>query len=110
MNENPNLVTESGREHLSLADRAGLLDADVFSLMQLKPEYDGSNGSTCHEFNRLVSMIRSCARACRDDSPSAAGWRTAHLSRTECLVLAWRRGGHEEEHRVYLLAYPRRTP
>lgn len=117
MNPNPNLITESGREHLSRADRAGLLEADALDLQMHAPKYNGRNGHQVHQFNQLLGNVRGCILDCRmPDEKWTKSWAAgrmgddsagSNLSKTECRVLAWRRGGVEEYDRVTRLAYPR---
>jgi hypothetical protein len=115
MNPNPNLITESGREHLSLAVRAGLLEADVLDLQARRPPVDHKKafenwqlyGHPVHQFNQLIGNIRACVRDCRRENAMDKSWGRLNLSKIECLVLAWRRGGVAEHDRVYALAYPR---
>lgn len=115
VNPNPNLITESGREHLSLADRAGLLEADVLDLQRNAPKYDHQKavadwaqyGHPVHAFNVLIGNVRQCAELAR--RPEVRPDTLRLISTIECLVLAWRRGGVAEHDRVHALAYPRRT-
>ncbi len=106
----PNLITASGRESMSLDDRIALLDADVTQLTagNLNPNwrresgetftewsrqdwYDGA-GSRAHAFNSLVGWLRGFVHM----HEKHMGFRLDALSRAECLLLAWRRGGFNE--------------
>lgn len=101
MIEEPDFVTQSGREHLSLADRVGLLKSDLLWLQQHRP-----GGAQTHDHNNLIGAVQGTILGCgvhsKDDT-----WGRINLSKTECRVLAWRRGGHDEHKRVLRLAYPR---
>lgn len=115
MKDNPNLITESGREHLSLADRAGLLNADLLWFQMNRPKYDRSDKSTdapCHAAGALLGRIRACIKACTSKEVlNGVSWGTINLSKVECEVLAWRRGGYVEATRVHALAWrDYRTP
>lgn len=102
------LIELSGRESLSFEDRLGLLDADVF---WLKAQH--ITAAETHDMNALiawVSDVRYHVERC--DARRAAGATEnidprpvvlEYLSRFECRVLAWRRGGHAEEKRVRFL-------
>lgn len=101
MNPDPNLVTESGREHLSLAHRVGLLKQDLLRLEQRRP-----SGADVHDWNNLRGSVQACILGCTATS-KVDTWGHVNLSKTECRVLAWCRGGHAEHKRVSALAYPR---
>lgn len=119
-NENPNLFSESGREHLSLADRLTLLENDLLTLQS--PGYkrdDPKSWHPIHQFNALRGSIQACIRDVhrhlkfvqikRDwsDTPiPTKSWGMLSLSKTECRILAWRRGGVFEHDRITKLAYP----
>lgn len=95
---------KSGREDLSLADRQGLLASDALWLQGFNVTRDEANldlyWSTSHARNQLLGAVRSCTK----DSD----WARRNISKVECMVLAWRRGGYAEYLLVHDEAYPRR--
>lgn len=101
------LVNVSGREDLSVGDRIGLLRAAL-----LHPPLNGISEATIavnqaiHDVKLTVCDIRGtielCERAYARGETDATLARGAHLvlSPIECLVLAWKRGGHLEYQRI----------
>jgi hypothetical protein len=101
----PDLIFVSGRESMSMPERKALLAADVVQLEHgpLNPNYrkdcgipysvwwKGPDAAKCHAFNSLIAWADSAAR--HETS-------TTFMSQVECCVLAWRRGGAEEEARI----------
>lgn len=109
MNIDPDLIYESGREHLPLEDRVGLLRQDDLLLQANRPIYDPdadkkveyaqSTGHQAHQFNQLRGMINGVIRDC-DAKGDANTWGRSWLSKCECRILAWRRGGVTEYNRI----------
>ena len=111
-----NLITSSGREELSLADRIGLLRADMEWLRRYCPTFEsredrrqtyrdfifGPSGQTIHDVNCTLgyaSMLvgiheRAVAQNITNHLPVRDG--ACSLSELECQILAWRRGGLRE--------------
>lgn len=101
----PDLISTSGRESLPLADRIGLLRAAM-----LHPPFTGipvrSVTQEIHDLKLTVGWIRGAIDLY--DTAIARGETEARLARgadrvvspVECLVLAWKRGGHREFQRV----------
>lgn len=99
------LVNRSGRESSPVADRVGLLRAAL-----LYPPFTGvpvrSVTQRIHDVKLTIGWIRGAVELY--DAAIARGETEARLSRgadlifspVECLVLAWRRGGHGEFQRV----------
>lgn len=112
----PDLVWTSGREALEPTARIGLLEADILWLQGAMPRYapgtdygafDRANGSTVHAINQAIGVIRSAAARWRRfaalpayTTGTARAWANAALTSIECDVLALRRGGVAEYHRV----------
>lgn len=105
--DNPDLVERSGREGLSLTDRAGLLRADLLG----KPFTGIDDGTRAvsqaiHDLKLTVGAIRStitlyeqALKRGQTDETLKKGARS-FFSPIECQILAWRRGGHREWLRV----------
>lgn len=97
----PNLISTSGRESEPIADRVGLLRAAL-----LYPPFTGipvrSVTQAIHDLKLTVGWIRGAlelydtaiARGVPEERLSRGADRV--LSPVECLVLAWKRGGHVE--------------
>jgi hypothetical protein len=112
----PDLVRVSGRESLEPADRVGLLEADLMWLVSTMPKYeqgtdygvfDRAHSSTVHALNQTVGAIREVSSrwqrfaALPGRTPeNARAWADAAISPVECDVLALRRGGASEFHRI----------
>lgn len=101
----PDLVSTSGRESIGVADRVGLLRAALLQ-SPLTGVPAGSVTQEIHDLKLTVGWVRGTvemyesARAHGEtDERLSAGARLV-LSPVECLVLAWRRGGHPEFQRV----------
>jgi len=101
------LVTASGREDLSVSDRIGLLRAAL-----LHTPFNGITDTTVaatqsiHDLKLTICDIRGTIDLCErayargeTDATLARGARLV-LSPIECLVLAWKRGGHLEYQRI----------
>lgn len=97
----PDLVSASGREDLPVSDRVDLLRASL-----LHPPLTGiptrSVTQEIHDLKLTVGWVRGAiglyeAAVARGESDSGLGLG-AHLilSPVECLILAWKRGGHQE--------------
>ena len=101
----PNLISTSGRETDPIVDRVGLLRAAL-----LYPPFTGipvrSVTQAIHDLKLTVGWIRGAIELY--DEAVARGVPEARLARgadrvfspVECLVLAWKRGGHAEFQRV----------
>lgn len=121
-NDYPNLVTESGRETMELGERVALLAADVEMLKsgqkfyhgadvpfmdeprradwddwQLRTEQD-DHGNKAHAFNSLLGILSGVLQL--HERGKIGALKPGHLSRVECELLAWRRGGFYEWRRV----------
>jgi hypothetical protein len=101
------LVNLSGREDMPVSDRIGLLRAELM----LAPFGGVSEATiaatrTIHDIKLTIVGIRGiidlCERAYARGETDVTLGRGAHLmlSPIECLVLAWKRGGHREYLRV----------
>lgn len=102
----PDLIATSGREGMPLADRIGLLRAAL-----LHPPFTGipvrSVTQEIHDLKLTVGWIRGAidlydaaiARGTPEDRLARGADRV--ISPVECLVLAWKRGGHGEYQRVW---------
>ena len=107
------LIETSGRESMPFEDRLGLLDADVF---WLKAQH--ISAAETHDANALIAWVgdvRYHVERCnaRREAGEVSGTDPKpaileYLSRFECRVLAWRRGGNAEEKRVRMLQSRRR--
>ena len=105
MNAVPDLIAVSGRSDLPTADRVGLLRAALLHrpLVGIPVR---SVTQEIHDLKLTVGWIRSAVELY--DAAVARGETEARLSRgadlvlspVECLVLAWKRGGHREFRRV----------
>lgn len=99
------LINSSGRESEPISDRVGLLRAAL-----LYPPFTGvpvcSVTQEIHDVKLTIGWIRGAIELY--DAAIARGQTEAKLSRgadlifspVECLVLAWKRGGHAEYQRV----------
>lgn len=97
------LVNVSGREGMSVSDRIALLRADLMNdPFRGVTEATVASSRTIHDIKLTMCAIRSTLEMCDEayargetDATLAKG---AHLvlSPVECVVLAWRRGGHRE--------------
>lgn len=107
MVERPDFITTSGRENLRVSDRIGLMHQDLL-LVPLNGITSNTRAvsQAIHDLKLTVGRIRSTIelydRAIERGVPEALLARGADhvLSDTECLILAWRRGGHQEYLRV----------
>jgi hypothetical protein len=101
------LVNVSGREDMSVSDRIALLRTDLMNdPFRGITEATVANSQTIHDIKLTVGHIRStlemCDRAYARGETDETLSKGAHLmlSPVECVVLAWRRGGHREYQRV----------
>ncbi len=101
----PDLINVSSNEHLSVADRINLMrGALLFPPFTLIPER--SVTQSIHDLKLTVGRIRNTIalydRAIERGTSEETLAKGANrmLSDTECLILAWRRGGHLEYERV----------
>jgi hypothetical protein len=105
--DDPDLIERSGREGLSLTDRAGLLRHDLL----IRP-FNGITDATSavtqviHDLKLTVGAIRNtialyeqAIERGQTDETLKKGARS-FFSPIECQILAWRRGGHREWLRV----------
>lgn len=83
----------SGREDLPVVDRIGLLVYDKLWLEGLP-----GDAAMVHDRANLVAMI-SMMRDC-SELGILSHIVERELSTAECLVMAWRRGGHQEYRRI----------
>lgn len=87
----PDMIETSGREYMTLAERAALLELEAgrFARRRVTAFAAGRN---------LVGLLRAVAESLRA-RPSYPQWQemrraaTAAMSRAECLALAWHRAG-----------------
>lgn len=90
----------SGRESLTLVERADLMAAE---LLQLQASSPTGCGRDVHQLNNLLGNMHACVRHCRMGDPKQ--WGIINLTKTELRVMAWRRGGvtayDEETDRLY---------
>jgi hypothetical protein len=107
MKDRVDLVNVSGRENLPVSQRVALLAADLmFEPFVGITEASRASSQTIHDLKLTVGRIRgtielhaeAVARGQNDET--LAKGADSFLSETECLVLAWRRGGHREYKRV----------
>jgi len=101
------LITTSGRETLTVKDRVGLLRAALFY-----PPFNGITQDTraatqaIHDLKLTIGWMRGTIdlydRAVERGQTEEALAKGADkmLSRVECVILAWKRGGHPEYKRV----------
>lgn len=89
---------KSGREDLPMNERQQLLANEILWLKSAMPQWDGNNGRVVHDLNSLLGRMQSCAKG--------GSWAEAHISKTELLVMAYRRGGFEEFKRTQDVIYP----
>lgn len=113
----PDLISTSGRETMSVSGRIGLLQAELLfaPFTGVGPETPART-QPIHDLKLTIGWIRNTielhARAVargQNDETLAKGANTM-LSWLECLVLAWKRGGHEEWKRVRREQEVRRDP
>ena len=107
----PNLITASGRETMSLIDRIDLLRADLMAppFLGIEPNVGRTPNQNVHDLKLTIGWIRNVialyeqaiARGQTNESLERGSNRM--VSPIECLVLAWRRGGHSEYQRVHRL-------
>jgi hypothetical protein len=107
----PDLIVRSGRESLPLEDRIALMEANCVQLEAdagRNPNWRGAacgilfsewdrqdhtdHGSKAHAFNSMLGRLRGLTQTYRKEIGIREGW----LSRYECEILAWRRGGFFE--------------
>jgi len=103
------LVLCSGRESLPLTERVGLLRADSAWLQGMDPSGPSrrGQGDFIHDLVQLYALINDTVfffeKSAKHDDDRTRIEGSVHLafiSRLECRVLAWRRGGHQEERRI----------
>ncbi len=89
---------------MPIADRVDLIRADATWLTSIQPEppagrwtraFSNQNGAVIHDLVNTTHWIISCA-----DQHHRHPMSGEMLSRMECAILAWRRGGHEEYKRI----------
>ena len=95
--ELPDLISTSGRETLPLEERLILIYNDVLWL-----QCQQRTGAEVHDANVLIGWCQATAKRAASESPSLLKAMTTMkaLPIVECRLLAWRRGGHQEEQRV----------
>jgi hypothetical protein len=101
----PDLIHRSGRESLTINERIDLLRADV-QQAPFTNVPERSVNQSIHDLKLTIGRIRSTIELY--EQAKARGTTDAQLqqgadlvlSDTECLMLAWRRGGHLEYVRV----------
>lgn len=111
----PDLVQTSGRETMSVSSRIGLLETEL-----MFPPFNGIGDATrsvtqaIHDLKLTVGWMRSSIVTYKEavargqtDQTLAKGADTM-LSWLECLILALKRGGHEEWVRVRKEQHARR--
>lgn len=104
-------VLRSGREDLPLSERIGLLRVDSAWLGGMEPSGPGfrGGGDFVHDLRCLYAYINDLVYTCERKPTWGEGCfddgtpRVDFVSRLECRALAWRRGGHQEERRVWRL-------
>jgi len=101
----PDLVSVSGREDLPVADRVDLLRAALLS-SPLTGIPTRSVTQEIHDLKLTIGWVRGAIElydgaVARGEGEDRLG-RGAHLilSPVECLILAWKRGGHREFQRI----------
>jgi hypothetical protein len=104
-------ATVSGREDLPVADRIGLMRADLFTrpFIGVSPHVGRTECDTIHDLKLTIGRIRGTIEMF--ERAKARGVADADLERgankvlspIECLILAWRRGGYPEYKRVRAL-------
>lgn len=108
MSESIDLVNASGRESMPVSDRVDLMRAEL-----MQPPFAGVTEATIaatqavHDVKLTICRIRGTIELY--DAAVARGETEARLSRgadlilspTECLILAWKRGGHREYQRIH---------
>ncbi len=102
------LVLSSGREEMSIKDRAGLLRVDMDWLRGQKPPmpreaskrraFFNVNGASIHDANCLIGYADSVVHLLGRGSKISLD--RLGLSELECQMMAWRRGGHAEYKRT----------
>lgn len=93
MGTSPDLVTTSGREDMTMGDRMGLLAWNRVWL-----EVQPGNGAVVHDRAQLLEIM-TLLDHCHTKS-SLQYVLAREISSVECLVMAWRRGGHTEYRRI----------
>lgn len=104
----PDLISTSGRETMPLADRIALLQAELLHppFTGLSPGVGPTPTQNIHDLKLTIGWIRDTielykrAIARRQSDETLAQGAIRFISPIECLVLAWRRGGHPEYQRV----------
>lgn len=101
------LITLSGRESNTVAERIDMLRTDLMyePFLGISSETRASS-QTIHDLKLTIGRIRNTIalyeqakkRGTSDELLEKGANRM--MSDTECLVLAWRRGGHKEYERV----------
>lgn len=87
----PNMVTESGREDLSVADRLALIEQDRLYLQQNWRKHCTTEMGA-HSIGQLINWSSHPAR----DLAAGKEVTSDTLSKWECELMAWRRGGENE--------------
>lgn len=110
MSVEPDLITESGRESMTLQDRMDLLESDLMRepFLGITQETRASS-QTIHDLKVTIGYVRGTVDLYRQakrrgtaDELLQRGARSM-VSPAECWILAWRRGGHAEWKRVVKL-------
>lgn len=104
------LVNISGRENLEPGVRVALMTTDLWTEPFIGiSEASIASSQTIHDLKITVGIIRSVIKLYHDaiargqtDETLAKG-ADVFFSEPECLILAWRRGGHREYQRVRAL-------
>lgn len=98
---------ESGRESMALADRVALLEADLMAEPFLGiTDATRATSQTIHDLKLTIGYIRNTVALYKKRKsqgvPDAELEKGAYVFITpmECMVLAWRRGGHQEWQRI----------
>jgi hypothetical protein len=112
----PDLIAESGRESMPVSGRVGLLEAELmFSPFNGVSDATRSVSQAIHDLKLTVGWIRNTialvaqAKSRGQTDETLAKGANHFLSWIECLVLAWKRGGHQEWQRVHREQYARKT-
>lgn len=100
MSTSPDLIVTSGREDMQPEERLALLAHDAKWLSGMEPQGPSRRGAgdEIHDLRCLQYVIEGDAQF-RAKFPQALD--LAWVSRIECRVLAWRRGGFREHTRVH---------
>jgi len=101
------LYTRSGRESLSPGDRIELLRADIMQepFLGISSETRATS-QTIHDLKLTIEAVRGTiklyeeALARGQTKETLAKGANKVMSNIECVILAWRRGGHREYQRI----------